>query len=105
MILRANKAMRNRFMSQYVDLVELDYRLVYYGSTTPSFSPPWEAVLAGTLSDMVETCLPQLEGWLLVSCYPLYDEAGTKWGAASGVQDVTQPRPHEEAVRDMRQWA
>ena len=104
-ILRANKAMRDRFMSQYEDLVGLDYRLVYYGSTTPSFSPPWEAVLAGALSVMVETWLPQLEGWFLVSCYPLYDEAGTQWGAASVVKDVTERKRVEEVLRDVAQWA
>ena len=98
-ILRANKAMRDRFMPRYADVVGLDYRLVYYGSTTPSFCPPWESVLAGALSVMVETWLPQLEGWFLVSCYPLYDEGGAQWGAASVVKDVTERKRVEEVLR------
>jgi PAS domain S-box-containing protein len=104
-ILRANKAMRDRFQPIHEDLVGLDYRLVYYGTLTPSFCPPWDAVLSGALSVMVETWLPQLEGWFLVSCYPLYDVAGNQWGAASVVKDVTERKRVEEVLRDVAQWA
>lgn len=104
-ILRANKAMRDRFKALHEDLVGLDYRLVYYGATTPSFCPPWEAVLSGALSVMVETWLPKLEGWFLVSCYPLYDVDGNQWGAASVVKDVTERKRVEEVLRDVAQWA
>ena len=44
-ILRANKAMRDRFKTLHDDLVGLDYRVVYYETVTPSVCPPWEAVL------------------------------------------------------------
>ena len=104
-ILRANKAMRDRFKTLHDDLVGLDYRVVYYETVTPSISPPWEAVLSGALSVMVETWLPKLEGWFLVSCYPLYDEAGNQWGAASVVKDVTERKRVEEVLRDVAQWA
>jgi PAS domain S-box-containing protein len=103
-ILRANKAMRDRFKSLHNDLVGLDYRLVYYETSTPNFCPPWEAVLSGALSVMVETWLPKLEGWFLVSCYPLYDDAGNQWGAASVVKDVTERKRVEEVLRDVAQW-
>ena len=104
-ILRANKAMRDRFKTLHDDLVGLDYRVVYYETVTPSVCPPWEAVLSGALSVMVETWLPKLEGWFLVSCYPLYDEAGNQWGAASVVKDVTERKRVEEVLRDVAQWA
>ena len=104
-ILRANKAMRDRFKTLHDDLVGLDYRLVYYETVTPGVSPPWEAVLSGALSVMVETWLPKLEGWFLVSCYPLYDEAGNQWGVASVVKDVTERKRVEEVLRDVAQWA
>jgi PAS domain S-box-containing protein len=104
-ILRANKAMRDRFKPLHDDLIGLDYRMVYYGTSEPSFCPPWEAVLSGALSVMVEAWLPKLPGWFLVSCYPLYDVAGNQWGAASVVKDVTERKRVEEVLRDVAQWA
>jgi PAS domain S-box-containing protein len=104
-ILRANKAMRDRFKNVHENLVGLDYRLVYYGAAAPGFSQPWEAVLSGALSVMVETWLPKPEGWYLVSCYPLFDVDGNQWGAASVVKDVTERKRVEEVLRDVAQWA
>jgi len=43
--------------------------------------------------------------WIVVSCYPLYDEAGNQWGAASVVKDVTERKRVEEVLRDVAQWA
>ena len=104
-ILRANKAMQDRFTPLYENLVGLDYRLIYYGTVTPPSRPPWEAVLSGALSVMVEIWLPKLQGWYLVSCYPLYDVDGRQWGAASVVKDVTERKRVEEVLRDIAQRA
>jgi PAS domain S-box-containing protein len=105
MILKANKAMRDRFERLHGSLVGLDYRLVYYGTTAPCPNPPWMAVLSGALSVAAETWLPKLEGWFLVSCYPLHDACGKQWGAISIVKDITERKRVEEALRDMAQRA
>ena len=104
-IRRANKAMGDRFERLHGSLVGLDLRLVYFGTLTPSPSPPWMAVLGGALSVSAELWLPALAGWFLVSCYPLYDTEGKQWGAISVVKDITERKRVEEALRDMAQRA
>ena len=104
-ILKANKAMRDRFDRFHRTIIGLDYRLVYYGTNSPSPNPPWTAVLSGALSVAAEAWLPKLEGWFLVSCYPLYDPDGKQWGAISVVKDITERKRVEEALRYMAQRA
>jgi len=105
LILRANKAMRDRFEHLHGNLVGLDYRLVYYGTGAPDYHPPWEAVLSGASSVVVEHWFPKLDGWFQVSCYPLYDVGGSQWGAVSVVKDITERKRIEEALRDIAQRA
>ncbi len=105
MVLWANKAVRNRFESTYGTLVGMDCRLLYFGTTNPDGRPPWESVLHGALSAVVEVWLPNLEGWFLVSCYPLYDMEGNQWGVISVLKDITDRRRVEEALRDIAQGA
>lgn len=102
-ILWANKAVRTRFESVYGSLIGVDYRLLYYGSLEPDVRPPWDSVLNGALSAVVEVWLPKLAGWFLVSCYPLYDIDGRQWGAISVVKDITDRRRVEEALRGIAQ--
>ncbi|WP_447971346.1 PAS domain S-box protein [Nitrospira sp. M1] len=104
-ILWANKAVTEYFESVHPNLIGLDYRIPYYGTIQLKELPPWETVLAGALSVVMETWLSCLKGWFLVSCYPLYDRAGEQWGAISVVKDITDQKRVEEALRDIAQGA
>jgi PAS domain S-box-containing protein len=104
-ILWANKAVRERFQSSYGSLIGIDYRLLYYGSLQPDVRPPCDSVLSGALSAIVEVWLSKLEGWFLVSCYPLYDVEGKQWGAISVIKDITDRKRVEEALRGIAQGA
>jgi len=105
MVLWANKAVRNRFEPTYGTLGGMDCRLLYFGTTDSDGPPPWESVLHGALSAVVEVWLPNLDGWFLVSCYPLYDMEGNQWGVISVLKDITDRRRVEEALRDIAQGA
>lgn len=100
-ILRANKAMRDRFEPIHGDLVGLNYNLCYYGTSTPDPQPPWAAVLSGASCVVVETKLPALEGWYLVANYPLFDAKGTQWGAKLAVRDITEHKQAQKALREI----
>ncbi|GJL63022.1 MAG: hypothetical protein NPIRA04_16760 [Nitrospirales bacterium] len=104
-ILWANKAVSEYFESVHPNLIGLDYRIPYYGTIHLKELPPWETVLAGALSAVMETWLSSLKGWFLVSCYPLYDREGEQWGAISVVKDITDQKRVEEALRDIAQGA
>ncbi|MCA9471980.1 MAG: PAS domain S-box protein [Nitrospirales bacterium] len=104
-ILWANKAVSDYFESTHSSLIGLDYRIPYYGTIHLQDPPPWETVLAGALSAVMETWLPCLKGWFLVSCYPLCDRQGEQWGVISVVKDITQQKRVEEALRDIAQGA
>jgi len=99
-IVRANRTMRERFEPDHGDLIGLDYRLVYCGTTTPDPQPPCAAVLSGGSEVTVETQLPTMEGWYLVSSYPLADTQGEQVGAVSVVRDVTERKQVEDALRE-----
>lgn len=105
LILRANKAMRDRFERLHGNLIGRDYRTLYYGFVTPGCRTPWESVLAGALSATVETWLPKLDGWYQVTCYPLFDPEGKQWGAVSVVKDITDRKRIEEALCHIAQSA
>ena len=105
MILWANKAVCEQFQTTYGKIIGLNYRIPYYGTTQLDSPPPWEPVLAGALSAVVETLLPSLGGWFLVSCYPLYGEDGAQWGAISVVKEITSRKRVEEALRNIAQGA
>jgi len=104
-ILWANKAVSEYFESVHPNLIGLDYRIPYYGTIQLKELPPWETVLAGALSAVMETWLSSLKGWFLVSCYPLYDREGEQWGAISVVKDITDQKRVEEALRHIAQGA
>lgn len=100
-ILRANKAMRNRFEPVHKNLVGLDYRVCYCGTANPDQQPPCAAVLSGYPPVVVETALPTLDGWYLVASYPLLDGKGTQWGAVLIVRDMTEAKQAQEALREI----
>ena len=100
-ILRANRAMRNRFEPSHGNLVGLDYRECYCGTANPDQQPPWAAVLSGGPPVVVETALATLDGWYLVASYPLLDGKGTQWGAVSTVRDMTEAKQAQEALREI----
>jgi PAS domain S-box-containing protein len=97
-ILKANRAMRNRFEAQHGSLVGLDYRTCYCGTASPEPPPPWTAVLSGGPPSLTETTLPALPGSFFVASYPLFDAKGEQWGALSAVRDVTEQRRTQEAL-------
>ena len=104
-ILWANKAVTEYFEPTHTNLIGLDYRVPYYGTIQLKEPPPWETVLAGALSAVMETWLPCLKGWFLVSCYPLCDREGQQWGVISVVKDITDQKRVEEALREIAQGA
>jgi PAS domain S-box-containing protein len=100
-ILRVNKAMRDRFEPIHADLVGLSYTICYCGTPTPDPPPPWAATLSQASRVMQETALPMLGGWYQVFCYPLLDSKGTQLGAVSAVRDITERRRVQEALREI----
>ena len=102
-IMWANRAMREQVNFHAETLVGQPYQSPYYGTAVLSTPPPWETVLAGALSAVVETQFPTLPGQYLVSCYPLFDSHGTQWGAISVVKDITDRKRIEEALKKIAQ--
>ncbi len=98
-ILRANKSMRDRFEPIHGNLVGLDFRLVYWGMTQPDPAAPWTPALSGGPPISIETRLPAVDGWFLVSSYPLSDNKGEPRGAVFVVRDITKRKRAEEALR------
>jgi len=99
-ILRANKSMRDRFEPIRGNLVGLGCGLVYCGTATPDLQPPFASVLENGIPMVCEGTLPTLEGWHLISCYPLFDREGNLWGAVSVVRDISQRKRDEETIRE-----
>ena len=97
-ILRANRTMKERFEPVHGNLIGLDYRLCYCGTTTPDPQPPCAAVLSGAPAVAFEGRLPALDGWWWIASYPLCDETQIQCGAISVVRDVTAHREAKEAV-------
>jgi PAS domain S-box-containing protein len=102
-IVWANRAIRDHVEPHLGPIVGQHYRLPYYGEIVPQSPPPWETVIAGALSAVVETSFPELPGYFLVSCYPLFDAQGIQWGAISVVKDITDRKRIEEALRKIAQ--
>jgi PAS domain S-box-containing protein len=98
-ILRANKSMRDRFEPILGNLVGLDFRRVYWGMPQPDPAAPWSSALSGGPPVSLETKLPALNGWYLVSSYPLYDDKHEPRGAVFVVRDITKRKLAEEALR------
>ena len=99
----ANRAIRSQVEPQTGPLVGQHYHTPYYGNTIPKIPPPWETVLAGALSAVVETQFPSIPGDFLVSCYPLFDTKGNQWGTISVVKDITDRKRIEEALKKIAQ--
>ena len=102
-ILWANRSIRDIFASTIHPLLGQHYSRLYYGETRPSPPPPWEPVLAGALSAILETTFPALPGHYLVSCHPLFNQQGTQWGAILVVKDITERKRVEEALKKIAQ--
>ncbi len=98
-ILRANKPMRDRFEPIHGNLVGLDFRTVYWGTTQPDSAAPWMSALSGGPPISIETRLPAVDGWFLVSSYPLSGNEGQPRGAVFVVRDITKRKRAEEALR------
>jgi PAS domain S-box-containing protein len=106
-ILRANKAMRDRFESTHGDLVGLDHRSCYLGTENTDDESPFARVLSEVLGGgppvVIETTFPELEGDYLVAAYPLFDNRGAQWGAVSAVRDVTERKRARQALREIEE--
>jgi PAS domain S-box-containing protein len=102
-IVWTNRAIRDQVQPRTGPLVGHHYRMPYYGRTIPKNPPPWETVLAGALSAVVETQFPSIPGDFLVSCYPLFDSHGIQWGAISVAKDITDRKRIDEALRKIAQ--
>ncbi len=103
LIVWANRAIRDQVESHIGPIIGQHYSFPYYGTKLPQSPPPWETVLAGALSAIVETSFPLMQGHYLVSCYPLFDSRGIQWGAISVVKDITDQKRIEEALRKIAQ--
>ncbi len=97
-ILRANKAMQERFEPIHGNLTGLDYRLIYMGTVTPDPQPPCAAVLSGSPPVTVESQLPTMKGWQLVSSFPIYNKDKNQIGAVSVVRDITRRKEAERKI-------
>ncbi|RMH33402.1 MAG: PAS domain-containing hybrid sensor histidine kinase/response regulator [Nitrospirae bacterium] len=102
-ILWANRAVYDRFPHLRSSLIGRHYRIPYYGTEDTTVPSPWDSVLSGALSATVEARLPALDGWFLVSCYPLFDQERRQWGAVSIVKDITDHKRIEDALRNVIQ--
>ncbi len=102
-IVWANRALREHVEPLSGTLVSQHYQVPYYGSALPSSPPPWETVLAGALSAVVEMNFPTMPGDFLVSCFPLFNSQGHQWGAISVVKDITERKRIDEALRKIAQ--
>ena len=100
LILRGNKAMRDQFEPLHGDLVGLDYRLCYCGTTTPETDPPCSAALSNGVPVVVETTFPVLEGSYLAAAYPLRNGSGQQWGVISAVRDITERKRVQAALKE-----
>lgn len=98
-IVKANKTMRDRFEPIHGNLTGLDYRLIYCGTATPDPQPPCASVLSGGPVVTCVTRLPTMEGWQLVTSYPITDSNGKQWGAVSVVRDITERMGDKEALQ------
>jgi signal transduction histidine kinase len=98
-ILRANRAMREKFESVHPDLAGLDYRQVYWGTALTDAPAPWDSVLKGGSAVAIETQLPAIDGWYSVASYPLCNEMRKQWGAVFVVRDITARKGAEKALQ------
>ena len=48
-VLWANKAVRDRFEPHHGNILGLDYRVLYYGTSHPNVRPPWDEILNGSV--------------------------------------------------------
>jgi PAS domain S-box-containing protein len=102
-ILRANKAMRDRFEARHGTIIGMDYRLIYYGTTTADPRCPCTEVLSGSSDKIsVETSFPTMDGWYQESLYSLHDSSGKQCGAVSAVEDITERKKMEEELVKMQ---
>ncbi len=98
-ILRANRAMREKFQSVHADLIGLDYRQVYWATVSTDASAPWDSVLKGGPAVVIEAQLPAIDGWYTVASYPLFDETRNQWGAVFVVRNITARKRAEQALQ------
>jgi PAS domain S-box-containing protein len=98
-ILRANKSMRDRFEPVHGNLIGLDYRRVYWGTSQPDPAAPWEAALSGGAPVSFETKLPHTDGWYTASSFPVYDDKRRLFGAVIAVRDITKRKRAEEELQ------
>jgi PAS domain S-box-containing protein len=94
-VLRANRAMRERFETRPGSLVGMHHRAVYQGEASVSGEDLCASVLAGGPPVEFTTTLAQVPGYFVISCYPL---TGTG-GAVHVVRDITKQRLLEEQLR------
>lgn len=101
----ANKYMKNRFEPIHGNIIGLDYRFIYCGSDNPIPQPPCAAVLTGSEAVTVETQLPTMDGWYLVSSFPVHDLDEKLIGAVSIVEDITErKKTQEELIQSKENW-
>jgi len=97
--------MRDRFEPIHGNLVGLDVRLVYWGSTQPDPMAPWVSALSGGPPASFETKLPAAAGWYLVSSYPLYNDEYQPWGTVFVVRDITERKRAVATIQEERDRA
>ncbi len=97
-ILRANESMRKQFESAHGNLIGLDYRALYCGTSTPDPQPPCAAVLDGNEPVLLEAQFKTMPGWQHVSAYPIHDQENDQRGAVLVVEDITARKEAEEQL-------
>ncbi|MFN8574148.1 MAG: PAS domain S-box protein [Gemmatimonadaceae bacterium] len=92
-VLRANRAMRERFEPALGSLVGRSYRAIYQCESASGIDP-CEGVLSGGPPVEFTTLLQGVEGHFVISCSPLRDGGG----AVHVVRDITRQQKLEEQL-------
>ena len=99
-IIRANRRMGGQFFPVYGEIKGLDVGKLYFGKFL--VDSPLRDVLQGKPIMQWETALPSLQGWFLVSCFPLFGET-EQWGAVMVFSDITEHRQAQIKLQQQKE--
>ncbi|MFC1685286.1 PAS domain-containing protein [Pseudomonadota bacterium] len=102
-MIRTNQAMHKYFEPLYGDLIGLNYRLIYFGSTDCEPTCPCSITLSNGEPVEAEIQFPTMSGWQQVSVYPRFDTDGEQIGAVIVVRDITRSKLNEDELQTSKE--